>query len=185
MKEESNEKNENNTLPLLPGSNKPFIFERISNTHEHWILSYFFTHEKEIGQGLSISNNLSKLEEILALPKGYHDALRGYTSAFNNGFSKFLLEKYRKESYIQKLFTHPVEKIRTTNEGIDYVSFIGLGVRYLPLQTSLQGNGSVFIDRQHPFVLVAPDKTLYKYWGITGMPGQMMLDENDKRPKLE
>jgi hypothetical protein len=174
-----------NKLPSLSGSNKPFIFDRISNTHEHWILSYFFTHEEELGKGISISNKLSKLEEILSLPKGYHDALRSYTSAFNNGFSKFLLEKYRKESYIQKLFTHPIEKIRTTNEGIDYVSFIGLGVYYLPVEISLQDKGSVFIDKQHPFVLVAPDKTIYKYWGMSGMPSQMLCDENDKRPKLE
>jgi len=162
-----------NKLPSLPGANKPFIFERVSNTFEYWIASYYFTHEQEISKGISITNNLSKLEEILALPKGYHDALRGYTTAFNESFSAFLQKKYAQETHVQKLFTHPVDKIRTTKDGVDYVSLIGLGVRYLPGDKSLQGKGSLFIHKKKPFVLVAPDKTIYNYWGISDLPGTM------------
>jgi len=170
-----------NKLPELPGTNKPFIFERISTTVEHWLITYYFMHEQKINAGITITNNLTRLEEILELPKGYHDALQQYTENFNEDFARFLKDKYQKETTIRKLFTHPVDKIRQTKEGIDYISFVGsIGMRYLPVNKELQGKGYLFRDKNHPILLVAPDKTLYTYWGITNMPGQMLIDENER-----
>lgn len=171
-------------LPNIPGTDKPQMFDRISNTVEHWIISYYFKHEKEIDEGISILNNLSQLEEILELPIRYHEKLKKYHDDFSEGYTKFLKEKYDKNLIEEEPYTHPIDKIRKTNEGIDYISFVGkVGIKYLPVKKELQGKGELFIDKNHPIILVAPDKTIYKYWGIHGLKNIKETNET-KRYKI-
>lgn len=162
---------------LNPKKNDPYEMKRISNVVEHWTISYYFEHTKIINENISIPNKISKLEEILELPINYHEKLKQFTNNFNESFSEFLKKEKGQKIYIQTPYTHPVDKVRTTKENIDYISFTGaVGIRKLPLDETLRGTGHVFIDTTHPITLIAPDNTIYKYWGINTMPGTMIKD---------
>jgi hypothetical protein len=145
------------------------FFENLPAGSESWDIAYYVTAEVRVNKMITINDKISLLEESLQFPLGYHQALLDYHANFEAGFADFLKENHGQDK-APVSFMHPIDKVRTTKENLDYIGFFGpVGIYYLPADESLRGKVRLLLDKDHPITLHAPDKYVYVYYGCAGI----------------